>query len=69
MSVTADPVADVDVLVDVEVFGMCRHTADIKEIIVERPNSRQLRSPQQTEAADILVISTVSNRAALQVSE
>jgi len=51
------------------VFGMCRHTADIKEIIVERPNSRQLRSPQQTEAADILVISTVSDRAALQVSE
>ena len=50
-SVAADPVADEDVLVDVEVFGMCRHSADIREIIVERPNSRQLRSSQRTEAA------------------
>ena len=35
-SVAADPVADEDVLVDVEVFGMCRHSADIREIIVAR---------------------------------
>ena len=57
-----DPVADEDVVVDVEVIGVCQHVGD--EMVVERPNRRQLWSDLRTEAADQL---TMSQKSATEV--
>jgi len=60
-----EPAADRDVRVDVEVTGVCHHVAD--ELVVERPNRRQLRADQRAESADLLTSShaAVSDRAIL----
>ena len=54
------PVADEDVRVDVEVTGVCQHVEDGQEIVVERPNRRQLRSQQRAETAEQLTTSQQS---------
>jgi len=60
MSIQDDPVAEEDVRVDVEVTGVCQHVGDAEEIVVERPNRRQLRSQQRAESADLLTSSQQS---------
>lgn len=60
MSIQDDPVAEEDVRVDVEVTGVCQHVGDAEEIVVERPNRRQLRTQQRAESADLLTSSQQS---------
>ena len=62
LSIDDDPVADEDVVVDVEVTGVCQHVGE--EMVVERPNRRQLRSDLCAEAADLL---TTSQKSATEV--
>jgi len=45
MSIVDEPVADEDALVVVEVTGVCQHVGE--EIVIERPNRRQLRSDRR----------------------
>jgi len=58
MSIEDEPVADEDALVVVEVTGVCQHVGE--EIVIERPNRRQLRSDRRAEAADLLTTSQKS---------
>jgi len=55
-----EPATDKDARVDVEVTGVCQHVADGDEVVVERPNRRQIRANQRAESTDLMTSSQQS---------
>ena len=60
MSIQNEPVEGQDVAVDVQVSGTCQHLRDGDEVVVERPNRRQLRSDRRADTAELLTSSQQS---------
>jgi len=60
LSIQNEPVEGQEVRVDLEVTGTCQHVRNSDDIVVERPNRRQLRSAARANAADLLTSSQQS---------